>query len=217
MGGSAVESAFRDRAFQPELRLIETLAARGGVIPRLDRHMERLAASARRLGFACDVGQAVAVLFGALDGGDQRLRLTLARDGALAVTVGVLAANPAEWRVALSPVRLRSDDPWLGVKTTERALYDETRAALGAGLDEVIFANEKGEVCEGTITSVFFDLGQGLRTPPLSCGCLPGVLRAAMLAEGQCQEGILPLDAIGQAQIWLGNSLRGLIPARFMG
>jgi 4-amino-4-deoxychorismate lyase len=213
MGGSIVESAFRDGAFEPGLRLIETLGARGGVIGRLDRHLARLAASAGRLGFACDLGAAEAALRGALDGSDQRLRLTLARDGAVQVTSGVLAGNPAEWRVGLSEVRLQSDDPWLGVKTTNRGLYDQTRAALPEGVDEVIFANERGEVCEGTISTVFFDLGEGLKTPPLSCGCLPGVLRAEMLDSGACEEGLLRLEDMARARLWLGNSLRGLIPA----
>ena len=46
--------------------------------------------------------------------------------------------------------------------------------------------NERGEVCEGTITSVFVDIGDGaLLTPPLRCGLLPGVLRGEMLDAGK--------------------------------
>ena len=48
------------------------------------------------------------------------------------------------------------------------------------GLDELLFLNERGEVCDGTITTLFFDRGEGLRTPPLSCGLLAGVLRAEL-------------------------------------
>ncbi|GHC64986.1 aminotransferase class IV family protein [Neogemmobacter tilapiae] len=208
-----MESAFRDGAFEPGLRLIETLGARGGQLVRLERHLARLEASAGRLGFVFDGAAAEAALRGALSGSDQRLRLTLARDGSVAVTAGALAANPAEWRVAVSEVRLRAEDPWLGVKTTKRRLYDETRAGLVAGLDEVIFANARGEVCEGTISNIFFDRGDGLMTPPLSCGLLPGVLRAEMLDSGACAEGVLRLEDLGQVRRWLGNSLRGLIPA----
>ena len=103
--------------------------------------------------------------------------------------------------MGLAEERLRSDDPWLRVKSTKRAVYDRARAALPAGLDEVLFLNERSEVCEGTITSVFFDRGQGMRVPPLSCGLLPGVLRA----------GELP-----SVRLWVGNALRGLIPAVFI-
>jgi 4-amino-4-deoxychorismate lyase len=75
----------------------------------------------------------------------------------------------------------------------------------------MIFQNERGEVCEGTITTVFFDRGQGMRTPPLACGVLPGVLRADL---GAAEEVLLVVD-LPRVRLWVGNALRGLIPARF--
>jgi 4-amino-4-deoxychorismate lyase len=113
-----------------------------------------------------------------------------------------------EWHIGLAPARLLSDDPWLRVKSTNRAAYDQTRAALSNGLDELIFQNERGEVCDGTITTVFFDRGQGLRTPPLSSGLLPGVLRAEMA----CQEEALMAVDLPKVRLWVGNAVRGLIP-----
>ena len=97
------------------------------------------------------------------------------------------------------------------MKSTRRARHDAARAALPAGMDEAIFLNERGEVCEGSITNIFFDRGQGLRTPPLRCGLLPGVLRA----ELACPEEVLLADDLGQVQLWVGNALRGLIRARY--
>ena len=137
-----------------------------------------------------------------------RLRLTLAATG-FAVTQATLPEARAEWRLGLAAVRLRSDDPWLGVKSSNRAGYDAARAGMAAGLDEVILLNERAEVCDGSITTLFFDRGQGLRTPPLSCGLLPGVLRAEM----GCVEEILLASDLPKVRLWLGNSLRGLIPA----
>ena len=50
----------------------------------------------------------------------------------------------------------------------------------------MLLANERGELCEGTITNVFADFGDGvLATPRLDCGLLPGVLRAELLDEGR--------------------------------
>ncbi len=109
-----------------------------------------------------------------------------------------MPAPKAEWRLGLASVRLWSGDPWLGVKSTRRAVYDATRAALPEGLDEVLFLNERGEVCEGTITTVFFDRGQGMRTPPLSCGLLPGVLRA----ELACPEEVLMAEDLPRVRLW---------------
>jgi 4-amino-4-deoxychorismate lyase len=113
----------------------------------------------------------------------------------------------------LAEERLFSGDPWLGVKSTRRAAYDAARAALLPGLDEVVFLNERGEVCDGSITTVFFDRGAGLRTPPLGCGLLPGVLRAEMAVP----EEVLMARDLPKVRLWVGNALRGLIPAVWAG
>ncbi len=146
-------------------------------------------------------------------GGPARLRLTLDREGGLAVTEGPLVPVAGPWRLGLAEARLQSGDPWLRVKTTRRAAYDHARAALPAGLDEAVFLNERGEVCDATITTLFFDAGTGLCTPPLSCGLLPGVLREHLLETGACREAILQGTDLGRVRLWVGNSLRGLIPA----
>ena len=99
------------------------------------------------------------------------------------------------------------------MKSTRREAYDRARAALPEGLDELVFLNERDEVCDGSITTVFFDRGQGMRTPPLSCGLLPGVLRA----ELACPEEVLRAADLPKVRLWAGNALRGLIPAVWAG
>ena len=83
-------------------------------------------------------------------------------------------------------------------------------------MDEAILLNERGEVCDGTITSVVVEREGGLLTPPLSAGLLPGVFREELLAEGRCREARLGLDDLA-GPFYVGNSLRGLIPARLVG
>jgi 4-amino-4-deoxychorismate lyase len=141
------------------------------------------------------------------------MRLTLDREGRVEWTVTPLPAPKAAWRVGLAPERLASDDPWLRVKSTRRAAYDRARAGLPEGLDEVIFLNQRREVCDGSITTVFFDRGQGMRTPPLSSGLLPGVLRS----ELGCPEEVLSAEDLPRVRLWVGNALRGLIPAVWAG
>jgi 4-amino-4-deoxychorismate lyase len=206
-----VESTLLAGAGAAELRLIETLGWDGRGFARLSLHLARLGASAARLGWGCDLDRAEAALYGAAPDTPARMRLTLAASGEIEVQSAALPPAKAEWLVGLAAQRLASGDPWLGLKTTRRPLYDAARAALPAGLDEVIFANERGEVCDGSITTVFFDRGQGLRTPPLSCGLLPGVLRAEMALP----EEVLLAEDLAKVRLWVGNSLRGLIPARF--
>ena len=77
----------------------------------------------------------------------------------------------------------------------------------------MLFANERGELCEGAITSVFFDVGEGLCTPPAVCGLLPGILRSALLEQGACREAVLQASDLSAARLWVGNSLRGMIEA----
>lgn len=207
MGGSALEGALRGDA-EPGLRLIETMLWDGGAYPRLAGHMVRLTRSAAELGFCCDLGKVQAAL--PVPDAPARVRLALGASGDPEVTQAALPPAAPEWRVAVAEERLDSADPWLRHKTTRRATYDAARAVLPAGIDELLFLNERGEVCEGTISNVFFDRGQGLRTPPLICGLLPGVLRA----ELGCPEEVLRPEDLGRVRLWVGNALRGLITAR---
>jgi 4-amino-4-deoxychorismate lyase len=186
----------------------------GAGIARLPRHLARLSASAAALGFAYDPGAVAAALAHIGGSARLRLRLTLGQHGDIDLTSAPLPPPFHEWRVALSPEHLASGDPFLRHKTTQRHLYDSTRATLPDCIDEVIFQNERSEVCEGTITSIFFDLGNGLLTPPLASGCLPGVLRAELLDTGRCHEAVLTAADLPNAKLFLGNSLRGLALAR---
>ena len=129
----------------------------------------------------------------------------------LSAAATALPESPAIWRLGLAAARLRSDNPWLRLKSSNRAVYDAARAALPPGLEEVIFLNERGEVCDGSITTVFFDRGQGMRTPPLSSGLLPGVLRASL----DVREEVLRPQDLPQVRLWVGNALRGLIPVSY--
>ena len=206
-----MESALRGSPdlTDPALRLIETMLWNGVAFPRWPLHMARMARSAAVFGWPFDTAQAALVSRGPLGAAPARLRLTLDAGGTLRAEAAPLPPAKADWRVGLAPGRLSSCDPWLRHKTTRRAIYDAARAALPEGLDEVLFLNERGEVCDGTITTVFFDRGQGMRTPPLACGLLPGVLRA----ELSCPEEVLRADDLPRVRLWVGNALRGLSPA----
>jgi 4-amino-4-deoxychorismate lyase len=207
-----VEDAVRRAGAEPGLRLIETLAWDGRVPVREARHLGRLARSAAAFGWGFDAEVARWALREARQG-PARLRLTLDAEGDVALTEGPLPAVAALWRVAVHPARLSSGDPWLRHKTTHRALYDLARAELPEGVDEWVFLNERGEACEGTITNLFFDRGEGWRTPPLACGCLPGVLREELLEQGVAREEVLRAEELGRVRLAVGNSLRGLVAA----
>jgi 4-amino-4-deoxychorismate lyase len=148
------------------------------------------------------------------------VRLTVDAEGTPEITHAPYTPLPegTVWRLAVAETRLDADDPWLGVKTTQRQLYDRDRAAMPADVDELIYLNGAGHVCEGTITNVFADLGQGLVTPPISDGLLPGVLRSSLICAGKVRIQHLTLDDLLNARaIYVGNSLRGLITSVLQG
>lgn len=203
-----------------DFSLIETLRfePETGFV-RLRLHLARLTRSARRLGFS-GAEAAEAHLTEAVRGaaGPLRVRLTLDRHGAIAVTSAPFAPLPddAVWRARIAATRLDSGNRLLRVKTTRREIFEAARNEFSpAEADEVILLNDKGEVCEGTITSVFLDDGSGiLKTPPIACGLLAGVLRAELICQRRARVCRLSPADLESGRLYLGNSLRGLIRAK---
>ncbi|WP_036282647.1 aminotransferase class IV family protein [Methylocystis sp. ATCC 49242] len=203
--------------------LIETLLwTRDGGFDLLPEHLARLASSSAALGFAYDEARARAALKAAVGGAvDRRLRvrLVLSRDGGIETSVTPIDPVPPEtvWRVAIAHRRFSSADPLLRHKTTRRALYEDelAEAVKRCGADEVLFLNEREEVCESARCNIFAPQGDILLTPPLSCGLLPGTLRARLLADGRAREAFLRLADL-PPEFYLGNSVRGLVRATLM-
>ena len=158
----------------------------------------------------------------------QRVRLLLNKDGGQevsAVPCPELAGGGREdsgepARVGISAKKTDSTDPFLYHKTTRRQLYDTERENfLADGFLEVIFCNERGEITEGSITSVFICRQGELLTPPLTCGLLNGVFRGALLAGElvapggvPVREQVLTVKDLEEAEaVYVGNSVRGLV------
>jgi len=183
-----------------------------GVV-ELDRHLRRMKASAAALGFPFDRHEARNELQAAtFRAGPGRVRLLLSRSGAFAIELRPLTPLPGPpVEVALLPLPVDGDDFRLRHKTSDRAFYDEARAA--AGTFEVIFRDTDGFLTEGSFTSIFVERGGRLVTPPLARGLLPGVLRARLLEEGKAEEGELRPADLADGFL-LGNAVRGLVPAR---
>ncbi len=113
--------------------------------------------------------------------------------------------------VLISDKRTSSADIMLRHKTSMRKLYDdELKKAKIAGYDEVIFANEKGEITEGAISSVFAKTKNGWITPPPSCGLLPGIWRNHEILRLGAKEQIIGIEELMQFnEVVIGNSVRG--------
>jgi branched-chain amino acid aminotransferase len=97
-----------------------------------------------------------------------------------------------------------------GLKTTS---YGENVVALARahaqGASEAIFANTKGELCEGTGSNVFVVVGGKVLTPPLASGCLAGITRELVLEWTGAEEAELPYEVLRTAdEVFLTGTLR---------
>ena len=202
------------------LALIETLRwepETGGL--RLPRHKARMMAAAKALGYPFDENAFDAAL-SPLSRCEkaQRVRLTLNAQGHFKLTHADY--TPLEHlKFSISKYPLTPQFQNTAQKISHRQFYDGERERLKAltGADEAVFLNADGALCEGSFTSLFIEKDGQLFTPPLNAGLLPGILRQDLLRTGRAHEKTLTPDMLEQADaIYLGNSLRGLIPAEMI-
>ncbi len=181
---------------------------------RLDRHLARLAASAAELGFQFNRHDARNRLQAATFRTQMqaRVRMRLGRSGALAVEVTPFPRlSHVPVNVAICDAPMAAADFRLRHKTSLRNAYDQARLASGAA--EVVFVDAHDFVTEGSFTNIFVERDGQLLTPPLEKGLLAGVLRAELLDSGRARESALRVADL-QDGFFIGNSMRGLIPAR---
>ena len=192
-------------------QLIESLRLEDDIYTLLDRHVDRLAASAVYFGFTCDLNMVRQILIehAAQATGLRKVRLTLAVDGLLDISSEPLIAGNGPLRVAVSTIRVNSNDRMRYHKTTDRGLLDAARVRR-PDCDEVLLCNEHGQLTEGSYHTLVVKQAGCLVTPPLACGLLPGVMREELLERGEISEQILyPEDLHRAGEVWLINSVRG--------
>jgi para-aminobenzoate synthetase/4-amino-4-deoxychorismate lyase len=193
--------------------LWETLASDAGEAT-LDAHLARLARSAALF----DITYDAAALRAAVPGAPAQpllVRIRLHADGTWAIRSDPLE-RPESVTISLSPEVVRSDDPFLRIKSAWRPAHDRAAAfARERGLFDALLVNERGECTEGARTNLFVQIEDRLITPPLACGVLPGILRSRIVSEGEAVERVLTIDDLRRARkVFVGNSARGLLPAR---
>jgi branched-subunit amino acid aminotransferase/4-amino-4-deoxychorismate lyase len=84
------------------------------------------------------------------------------------------------------------------------------REARAAGAEEALVCNTAGELCCATTANLLLRRDGRWLTPPLTSGCLPGVMRGRALALGLIQEApLVPEDLLAAEAALLLNSLDG--------
>jgi len=237
-----------DRGFLYGDGLFETLKAREGRVDFLGRHMDRMRSGARELGLPFPPPDALPGLVRELLArnriqGAAAVKLCLSRGrhtGALTLfaperATRVLLArpwrppDPSRWEEGLcvvveTGVRQNERSGLCHLKTLNYlpSLLVRTRAHR-AGYEDAVLLNTRDEVCECTTSNLFWFRGDGLETPALSCGLLPGVVRAVLLdllarAGTPARQVHAGVQALREAEeVFVTNSLAEILPVGRIG
>jgi branched-chain amino acid aminotransferase len=208
------------------LGVFDTLCGLNGDVLDLSRHHQRLVRDAEKCGLSApELGEVDEVLRQLMEKngfveGRCRLRVTLS-DKAGATRCMMTAVDFPERaryaRLVLSDSQVNPYSVLSGVKSTSYAQYVlALREAQEKGGDEALLLNVHGHVCEGATSNVFIVMNGEVYTPPLSSGCLPGIVRENVLEI--CSElGIiyhmrdLVIEDVQQSdEVFVTNSLRGV-------
>ena len=179
----------------------------------LERHLERMTASARHFNIPCSEDRLRAMLAQRVHGAREavRVRLLVDRDGTPRVEVAPLEPSRGPLRVALAAKPIDPADPFFFHKTTRRVMLEEQRLP---GYDDTVLWNPDRDITETIIANIVVDRGDRKVTPPVACGLLAGTMRAELLARGDISEERIPVDQLQRAPaFWLINSVRGWMPA----
>jgi branched-chain amino acid aminotransferase len=215
--------------------LFESLRVGAGGAYLLDRHLDRLYAGARELGFAdMPSPEVLARRVGeTLDRAalqDAYLRITVSRgpsavppapsSGAPTVVIAALPLPPplrpeAGAGVAVSLIGPPAERGPKAKSTSRQAAVLALRQAQRAGAVEGVYVSSDGRVLEGTTANVFAVCEGALLTPPAE-DCLLGITRGRLieLARGdglQVREQPLTVERLlGAQEAWLSNAVQGL-------
>ncbi len=220
--------------------LFETMRAYGGVIFRLESHLERLIGSANELGITVDssvLRQAVYDTLKANSLGNARVRLAVsAGEGSLVPdinscrtpTVLVTAAGYTTlsedvyvkgYRLITSDIRRNSRSPVSRLKTANylECLLARQRAKAD-GYDEALLLNEAGCIAEAATANIFIVSQGTVVTPDEESGILPGITRDVIielckkLGIGIELRQILADEIVEADEAFISNSIVEIMP-----
>ena len=117
------------------------------------------------------------------------------------------------FNVGISPVMRNESSPLTYLKSLNYLdnILEHERC-IRQGLDEVLFFNSRGMLCEGSVSNVFFIKGDRIFTPSAECGLLGGVVRKFILDSFGVTEGSFTRGELLEADcVFLTNSVMGIM------
>ena len=160
--------------------LFETMRTENGSVQYLARHMRRAVASARVLKIPVPdedlVSQAIDELLVATPHKVGRLRLSFSKDRFVATHESYISEE--------KPLKVMVSQELSSTVGRQYKVFPYTgrlgllQEAITAGCDELIQIDHDDRVCEGAVSNYAFRIDGQWRTPPITAGILPGVIRA---------------------------------------
>ncbi len=214
-----------DRGFTLGDGLFETVLAIDGSLRHLADHAARMIAACAVIGLPAPSLGELAGAVPPLGAGRQAVRFSwtagaggrgLDRPGVIAPTLTVSVApaplpEPARL-VTARAVRRNEQSPAAGLKTL--AYLDNVlarREALEAGGDEAVMLNTQGRLACAAAANLFWIKDDRIFTPTLSCGVLPGLARARLMAAVDVEAVVAGPEALAAAEaVFITNSLVGV-------
>ncbi len=213
--------------------LFETISVKNGQLEYLDEHLERLIQSIDALNVPYDVSQ-------------ETLKNSLKiycenhylNEGVVKIVIGDTSPvdtithrpNPYEattynrgFKISIADIRRHSSNPLWQHKTTNYWLNIMVKNLADVN-EEIIFLNEEDLVTEGTVSNLFLLKNGIVKTPDISCGLLPGVMRRQVLNQcgklnieiQECQ--LTTEDLLESDSLFITNSVMGVMPVtEFLG
>jgi branched-chain amino acid aminotransferase/4-amino-4-deoxychorismate lyase len=214
-----------DRGFTLGDGLFETVLAVDGGMRHLADHAARLIAGCATLGLPAPTLERLAAAVPDLGPGRQAVRFTWSAgdggrgldrpdvlDPVLTVTVAPAPLPGPARLVTARAVRRNEQSPAANLKTL--AYLDNVlarREARAAGGDEAVMLNTKGELACAAAANLFWISDGRVFTPALSCGALPGLARARLMATVDVEEVAAGPEALDAAEaVFITNSLVGV-------
>jgi branched-chain amino acid aminotransferase len=230
-----------NRGFRYGDGLFETMLVRRGKVRLGEYHFERLAGGMRLLQLEFPRPLSLDMLEGQIGelcsrnglGADQpaRARLTVFREGGglynapdrdAAYCTEVGAPGAAGWNEAglvldVFPGGRKACDVYSGIKSNNYLL--STQAGMFARerrLDDCVLLNSHGRVAETSVANIWWVREGRIYTPPLSEGCVAGVMRRWLLealpAAGYSvrEESVDPEGLASAEEVFISNAIRGI-------
>ncbi len=218
-----------DRGLQLADGLFETVLVRRGTPMLLKEHLQRWQAGAELLGLGAPPDRSMvspllteAVQRSHSAKADAVLRLNWSRGGA-GRGIDPPATGGERFWLTLEPFqplfstvctvisRLEQRNASSVLSRCKSFAYGQAilarREARQRGADDALLRNSNGELCCGTVANLLVRRNGTWLTPPVSSGCLPGVMRGCCLTSGLAQESDLETDLQRGDQALLINSL----------